>query len=268
MSGTTPASHRNGHQLTNRPLKGKVVVVTGASGGIGRTLAIRAAVHGAEAVIAADIRETPREGGDRTRDTIRHLGVTARFVATDVSQASHVDRLMSIAGLHGGVDVLVCDADAPHSYHGPDVSEYGSDQLSTAHVTGVLHTVQAAARQMGKLGKTGSIVLVSGVVGADSRVTHYTVKGAVTSMTKALADAHGPRGIRVNAVAPDAIDITLLRSRPDTVATAERLARRAPLGRLGAPSEVADAVAYLGSDLSSYVTGTVLVVDGGLSATV
>lgn len=139
------------------------------------------------------------------------------------------------------------------------------------NVDGVLFGAQAAARRMEELGKTGSIVLMGsmgGLVGAGITVAYSTSKGAVTLMAKALADALGPLGIRVNAVAPGIIDTALLRQTPDIGAAAEGFRQRTPLRRLGAPSEVGDAVAYLGSDLSSYVTGTVLVVDGGLTAVI
>lgn len=233
-------------------LKGKVVV-TGASNGIGRTIEIRAAVHGAEAVVAAGIRESPREGGDPTSKTIQHLGVTTRFAATGIPQPSHIDRLVGIAEPLGGVDVMVCDAEVLRSHDDADIGEYDSHRLMAADVAG---------RPPHRSGRSPA----NGVIGADARISQCTAEGAVTSMARAPADAFGPSGIRVNAVSPSTIDRTLLRSRHGTTASAERLARRTPLRRLGAPSEVADAVACLGSDLSSHVTDTVLIVAGGLAA--
>ncbi|MFJ9036680.1 SDR family NAD(P)-dependent oxidoreductase [Streptomyces sp. NPDC102406] len=252
-------------------LEGKVVVVTGAASGIGRTIAIRAAAHGAKAVIAADIRQTPREGGDPTTAAIEKLGVPARFVVTDVTRRTEVDRLVEAAEEFGGVDVMVCNAGITLNEDGADVSEDDFHRLMSVNVDGVLFGAQAAARQMKKLGKPGSIVLMGsmgGIVGAGITVAYSTSKGGVTLMAKALADALGPDGIRVNAVAPGPIDTSLLRETPDIGAAAEGFRQRTPLRRLGAPSEVGDAVAYLGSDLSSYVTGTALVVDGGLTAVI
>jgi len=252
-------------------LKGKVVVVTGAASGIGRTIAIRAAEHGAKAVIAADIRETPREGGDLTAAVIAALGVPARFIATDVSEQAQVEQLIQAAEEFDGVDVMVCNAGITLRHDGADVGEDDFHRLMSVNVDGVLFGAQAAARQMRTLGKNGSIVLMGsmgGIVGAGITVAYSTSKGAVTLMAKALADALGPDGIRVNAVAPGTIDTALLRETPDIGAAAEGFRQRTPLRRLGTPAEVGDAVAYLGSNLSSYVTGTVLVVDGGLTAVI
>jgi NAD(P)-dependent dehydrogenase (short-subunit alcohol dehydrogenase family) len=259
------------HDGTSNLLAGKVVVVTGAASGIGRTIAIRAAAHGAKAVIAADIRETPREGGEPATAAIGQLGVPARFVTTDVSRREDVDRLVAAAEEFGGVDVMVCNAGITLRQDGAHVAEDDFHRLMAVNVDGVLFGAQAAARQMERLGKAGSIVLMGsmgGIVGAGITVAYSTSKGAVTLMAKSLADALGPGGIRVNAVAPGTIDTALLRDTPDIGAAAEGFRQRTPLRRLGAPSEVGDAVAYLGSDLSSYVTGTVLVVDGGLTAVI
>lgn len=99
-------------------------------------------------------------------------------------------------------------------------------------------------------------------------VAYSTSKGGVVLMAKSLADALGPDGIRVNAVCPGTIDTELLRTSPGIAEAAEGFRRRTPLRRLGQPSEIADAVAWLGSGLSSYVTGTALLVDGGLLAVI
>jgi NAD(P)-dependent dehydrogenase (short-subunit alcohol dehydrogenase family) len=202
-------------------LKGKVVVVTGAASGIGRTIAIRAAEHGAKAVIAADIRETPREGGDLTTAVIAALGVPARFIATDVSEQAQVEQLIKAAEEFDGVDVMVCNAGITLRHDGADVGKDDFHRLMSVNVDGVLFGAQAAACQMRRLGKNGSIVLMGGIVGAGITVAYSTSKGAVTLMTKALADALGPDGIRVNAVAPGTIDTALLRETPDIGAAAE-----------------------------------------------
>ncbi|MCX4910848.1 SDR family NAD(P)-dependent oxidoreductase [Streptomyces sp. NBC_00878] len=252
-------------------LEGKVVVVTGASSGIGRAVAIGAAQHGARAVIAADLGETPREGGSPVTSEIEALGVQARFVSTDVTDRAQVDALVDAAGEFGGVDVMVCNAGITLRADGADVAEDDFHRLMAVNLDGVLFGAQAASRQMKRYGKPGSIVLMGsmgGIVGAGITVAYSTSKGGVTLMAKALADALGPDGIRVNTVAPGTIDTFLLRHTPDIGAAAEGFSRRTPLRRLGRPSEIADAVAYLGSDLSSYVTGTALVVDGGLTSVI
>ncbi|MCU7370708.1 SDR family oxidoreductase [Paucibacter sp. O1-1] len=248
-------------------LQGKVVVVTGAASGIGRAIAINAAKHGAKAVIVSDISETPREGGTPTTHEIEALGVLARFHKTDVSQREEVDALVDAAAEFGGVDVMVANAGITLRADGVDVSEGDFHRLMSVNLDGTLFSAQAAARQMKALGKAGSIVLMAsmgGLAGAGMTVAYSTSKGGVVLMAKAMADALGPDGIRVNAVAPGTIDTHLLRTSPGIAEAAEGFRQRTPLRRLGQPSEIGDAVAWLGSDMSSYVTGIALLVDGGL----
>ncbi|MBB5712480.1 SDR family oxidoreductase [Sphingomonas xinjiangensis] len=248
-------------------LSGKTVIVTGAASGIGRAIALGVAGHGAGAVIVSDIQAEPREGGRPTAELIRDLGVQSRFVRADVSKRADNDGLVGAAQEFGGVDVMVLNAGISLRADGFDVAEDDYRRLMSINLDGPLFGAQAAARQMKALGKAGSIVLMGsmgGLAGAGITVAYSTSKGGVTLMAKALADALGPDGIRVNAVAPGTIDTELLRSTPPIAAAAEGFRQRTPLRRLGQPSEVGDAVAFLGSDLSSYITGIALQVDGGL----
>ncbi|EEF60074.1 SDR family oxidoreductase [Pedosphaera parvula] len=248
-------------------LKGKVMIVTGASSGIGRAIAIAAARHGAKAVIVSDIAEAPREGGEPTTREIQSLGVPTRFFRTNVSQRSEVDALVESAAEFGGVDVMVCNAGITLRSDGADVAEEDYRRLMAVNLDGVLFGAQAAARQMKARAKSGSIVLMGsmgGISGAGMTVAYSTSKGGVVLMAKALADALGPDGIRVNSVCPGTIDTHLLRTTPGIAEAAEEFRKRTPLRRLGKPSEIGDAVVWLGSDLSSYVTGIALFVDGGL----
>ena len=252
-------------------LQNKVVVVTGASSGIGRAIAINAAKHGARAVVVSDISPDPREGGSPTTDEIKLLGVATTFVKADVSKKDEVDALVEAAAEFGGVDVMVANAGISLKADGPDVSADDFRKLLAVNLDGTLFSAQAAARQMKANGKKGSIVLMAsmgGLSGAGITVAYSTSKGGVVLMAKSLADALGPDGIRVNAVAPGTIDTHLLRTAPGIAEAAEGFRQRTPLRRLGQPSEIGDAVAFLGSDLSSYVTGTALLVDGGLLAVI
>lgn len=252
-------------------LEGKTVVVTGAASGIGRAIAIAAGRHGAKAVIVSDIVEIPREGGTPTTDEVEALGVPARFVKADVSRKVDNDSLVAASEAFGGVDVMVLNAGISLRTDGAEVSEEDYRRLMSINLDGALFGAQAAARQMKARGRAGSIILMAsmgGLVGAGITVAYSTSKGGVVLMAKALADALGPDGIRVNAVAPGTIDTELLRSTPDIAAASEGFRQRTPLRRLGQPSEIGDAVAFLGSDLSSYVTGVALQVDGGLLAVI
>ena len=248
-------------------LKGKVVVVTGASSGIGRAIALKAAEHGAKAVIVSDVVEIPREGGEPTVAEIEKLGVSGLFVKTDVSQPLENEALVEAAEVYGGVDVMVANAGITLKADGADVAESDYRRLMSVNLDGVLFGAQASARQMKARGKGGSIVLMAsmgGIRGAGFTVAYSTSKGGVVLMAKALADALGPDGIRVNAIAPGAIDTALLRTSPGIAEASEGFRKRTPLRRLGKPSEIGDAVAFLGSDMSSFITGTALFVDGGL----
>jgi NAD(P)-dependent dehydrogenase (short-subunit alcohol dehydrogenase family) len=248
-------------------LNNKVVIVTGAASGIGRAIAISAAQHGARAVIVSDITEEPREGGTRTTAEIAELGVIARFVKADVSKRAEVDALVDAAAEFGGVDVMVANAGITLRADGADVDEEQYRRLMAINLDGTLFSAQSAARQMQANKKQGSIVLMAsmgGIAGAGMTVAYSTSKGGVVLMAKALADALGPDGIRVNAVAPGTIDTHLLRTSPGIAEAAEGFRQRTPLRRLGKPSEIGDAVVWLGSDMSSYVTGIALLVDGGL----
>lgn len=252
-------------------LQYKVVVVTGAASGIGRAIAINAARHGAKAVIVSDISPEPREGGMPTTHEIEALGVATRFVKADVSKKEDVDALLDVAAEFGGVDVMVANAGITLRADGPDVSAEDFHKLLSVNLDGTLFSAQAAARQMKANRKRGSIVLMAsmgGLSGAGITVAYSTSKGGVVLMAKSLADALGPDGIRVNAVAPGTIDTHLLRTAPGIAEAAEGFRQRTPLRRLGQPSEIGDAVAFLGSDLSSYITGTALLVDGGLLAVI
>lgn len=248
-------------------LTGKVVLVTGGSSGIGRAVAIGAARHGAKAVVISDIDENPREGGSLTTYEVEGLRCLARFVKTDVTQRNDVDAFVASADDLGGVDVMVCNAGITLTADGADVTEADYRRLMAVNLDGVLFSAQAAATSMRSNGKAGSIVLMAsmgGVAGAAITVAYSTSKGGVIQLGRSLADALGPDGIRVNSVCPGTIDTHLLRTTPDIRNAAEGFRQRTPLRRLGQPSEVADAVAWLGSDLSSYVTGIALLVDGGL----
>lgn len=179
----------------------------------------------------------------------------------DVSRKVDNDAPVAAAEEFGGVDVMVANAGITLKTDGAEVPEDDYRRLMSVNLDGPLFGAQAAARQMKALNKQGSIVLMAsmgGISGAGITVAYSTSKGGVVLMAKSLADALGPDGIRVNAVAPGTIDTELLRTSPGIAQASEGFRQRTPLRRLGKPAEVGDAVAFLGSDLSSYVSGTAL----------
>jgi L-rhamnose 1-dehydrogenase len=253
-------------------LEGKIVIVTGGASGIGRGIAVTAARHGAKLVVIGDLQDTPREGGESTVDAVRRAGAEARFCTTDVTRVEDCNRLVAEVLGDGGVDVMACNAGILLDNDGADVSIDDYRRLMSVNVDGVLFSAQAAAAQMQATGKRGSIILTSsigGIRGYARAVSYSASKGAVRLLTASLADALGPQGIRVNAVCPGFIATQMLASGPAGNGEGNEASMpNAPLRRLGEPAEIGEAVCWLGSDLSSYVTGVALPVDGGLSSVI
>lgn len=251
-------------------LEGKIIVVTGAASGIGRAIAVSAARHGARGVVVGDLSPEPKEGGDTTVDLVKAAGAESRFVEVDVRERAQIDALIAAAEEMGGVDAVVCNAGIARPGDGPDVSMEDFDLLYAVNMKGLLATAQAGATAMNKRGRGGSIVLISsmaGVKGTAINLAYGATKAGVNLLAAALADAHGPAAIRVNAIAPGLIDTSLAEtSSPKVKAAMDGFVSRMPLRRLGRPEEIGDVVAWLASDLSTYVTGVALAVDGGQTA--
>lgn len=254
--------------MTNM-LEGKVVVVTGGASGIGRGIALAAVNHGARGVVIGDLDENPREGGEPTHRLIEASGGTALFLRTDVTSRDDLDALVAAADRWGGVDLMVCNAGIALAEDGPEIAPDLFRKLISVNQEGALLSAQAAIASMVHRGLGGSVVMISsmgGLRGASFTTGYSATKGAVNMMTAALADAYGPQNIRVNAVCPGLIQTALVDSSPAVAEAMEPMRQRMPLRRLGQPTEVGDAVAWLGSPYSSFVTGITLPVDGGQTA--
>jgi NAD(P)-dependent dehydrogenase (short-subunit alcohol dehydrogenase family) len=250
--------------VTEPLLQGRVAVVTGGSSGMGRSIALRIAEHGARAVVLASRGNTPREGGRPTEELVRERGAECVFVETDVAERAQVQRAVEAAEEFGGLDLMVNNAGILQGKDFLEVTEADLAHTMDVNFGGTFFGAQAAAASMIAGGRSGTIVNVSsiGAVRGHAMATMYSAsKGAVDAFTRSLADALGPHGIRVNGIHPGHIETEMLR-----VDLRGGSPLRIPLGRRGLPEEVADAVVYLASGLSSYVHGTTLVLDGGYSA--
>lgn len=251
-----------------------VAVVTGGASGIGREISLTLAEHGAD-VVVADLRATPREGGDPTHERIEaELDRRAGYVECDVTDVADLETAVEAAAAFGGVSVMVNNAGISRSEDFLEVTEEGYRELMGINAKGTFFGAQAAAREMVEADREGAIVNVASISGVTGRGTgvHYCAsKGAVRIMTYAMAAALGEHGIRANAVCPGVVETPMTRRdlgmfEGDATA-AETYRQVSPLGRVGRPGDIADAVLYLASPLSGFVTGESLIVDGGATNT-
>lgn len=241
-------------------LDGRTALVLGANGGIGRAIAHALGSDGARLVLAA------RNGAglEELRSELESAGVPARAIPTDVADAESVRTLVEQASADG-MDIAVNNAGTTHPP--APLGELTMDDADQVLQVTLRGTFVAMHHQLAILPDGGSIVNVvstAGIAGAPGMAAYVAAKHGVVGLTRTAALDYADRGIRVNAVAPGSIDSGGISAQPDEMR--ERIGSFAPLGRLGTPGEVAAAVSWLVSPASSYVTGTILAVDGGKGA--
>jgi len=245
-------------------LDDKVAIVTGGSSGIGRACALAFVREGAKVVIA----DVDVEGGEETVHIIREAGGESIFVKTDVTKATEVEAMVNKAvETYGRLDCGFNNAGVGPVYClTADYKEEDWDRIISINLKGVWLCMKYEIRQMLKQGK-GAITNTAsavGLVGIENRPAYVASKHGVVGLTKVAALDYATAGIRINAVCPGYIRTPMLEHVWESDPEAEKVATaRHPIGRVGAPGEVAEAVVWLSSDAASFVTGHSLAVDGG-----
>ncbi len=242
-------------------LTGRVAIVTGASRGIGRTIALALARQGAimapTDVLTDQVRGVAAE--------IAEAGGKAEAFSMDVSDASTVDAVVNaVIERFGRVDILVNNAGIARDQLMLRMKREDWDKVLAVNLTGAFTCAQAVLRPMMKQ-RSGRIISISSVVGQmgnAGQANYAASKAGLIGFSKALARELAPRGVTVNVVAPGLIDTDMTRALSEDVRA--EWASKVPLGRLGTPEDVAAAIGFLASDEASYITGQVLAVNGGM----
>ena len=246
-------------------LTGKVAVITGSSRGIGRSSAELLAKLGAKVVISSRKAEACEE----VAAGIRKAGGDAHVIACNISRREEVEALIKGAtGHYGQIDILVCNA-AINPYYGPllDIKDEAFDKIMASNVKSNLWLCSIAIPAMAERAK-GSVVIISSIGGlrGSTVIGAYGIsKAADFALCRSLAGEWGPKGVRVNCVAPGLVKTDFARALWEDEERLKRRCATTPLRRIGEPDEIAGAVAYLGSDASSFMTGQTIVVDGGVT---
>lgn len=244
----------------------RISIVTGAGIGIGQATAKALAARG-DYVVVTDILE---DKGTETAQAILAAGGSAEFKLYDVRSTEATNALVAdIENRHGGIDVIVANAGIAHRTPLSDLTDEKWDLTFDIDLKGIFRLVRAAAPGM-RARKSGSIVALSSIMGIaygwDEHVHYSAAKSGVIGLVRGLAVELARDGVRVNGIAPGYIRTAQLLSEENSLgpAGAEKAAEFIPMGRLGTPEDIADVIAFLASNGARYMTGQVLVVDGGL----
>jgi glucose 1-dehydrogenase len=259
-------------------LTGKVALVTGSSGGIGQSIAIRLAKEGAKVVV--NYRSNP-EGAEQTLKAIKAIDGDCMMaegfcdddrgyaIGADLGMVDDVRRLIAESIEHfGTIDILVNNAGIEKHADFWDVTEQDFDAVMNINFKGVFFTTQSFVKHQIEQGKQNGRVINISSVHEDLPFPHFTSycasKGALKMMMRNLSVELGALGITINNVAPGAIETPINKQLLNNPAQLEPLLKNIPLGRLGQPDDIAAVVAFLASDDARYITGSTVVVDGGL----
>lgn len=241
--------------------RGKTALVTGSGSGIGRAIAVLLAQKGADIVV----NDVSLAQAESTSKEVRGLDRKALICLANVADKKAVDEMFSqVKSNFGKIDILVNNAGITRDNVLSKMSDDEWDQVIDINVKGVFNCCRCASEMMTEAssGKIVNIASVAGQVGNIGQVNYSASKGAVISMTKTMAKELAPYRINVNAVSPGFIKTPMTDAVPEKIKA--YLVKQIPLGRVGTPQDIANAVAFLSSDLSDYITGQVLNCNGGL----
>ena len=245
-------------------LKGKVAIITGSSNGIGREIARIFSKNGAKVVINYPF-ERSKEEAAKIVEEIKQAGGEAIAVMADVSKFDEAQKLIkTTVDTFGTLDILVNNAGITRDMLLVRMTEEEFDSVININLKGVFNCMKHGARVMMKKG--GSIINMSSVVGLHGNAgqcNYSASKAGVIGMTKSAAREFASKNLRINAIAPGFIVSNMTDKLPDTIK--ENTLKGIPLGRFGNVEEVANVALFLASDLSSYITGEVIKVDGGMA---
>ena len=242
-------------------LEGKVALVTGAAQGIGKAVALLLARNGAD-IVVSDIN---LEKAEETAKEVQALGRKALATKVDVATLGDVEKMVeAILVQFGKVDILVNNAGIARDKLILRMTEEDWDAVLNINLKGTFNCTKAVVRHMSKQrsGKIVNIASVVGEMGNAGQGNYAASKAGVIGFTKTIAREFAQRGINVNAIAPGYIETPMTDALPDKAK--EELKRLIPMDRLGKPEDVAEAVLFLVSEASSYITGHVLNVNGGI----
>ena len=243
-------------------LTGKLALVTGAGRGIGRATALRLGAAGATVVVNYNSSE---EAAQEVVGAIEAAGGTARAVKANVSNNDEVEPMIEALGKEfGAVHILVNNAGITRDNLMMRMSLDEWDSVINTNLRSAYYCSRAVLRAMlrNRWGRIISLSSVSGLTGNAGQANYAAAKAGLLGLTRSLAREVGSRGITVNAVAPGFIETDMTAALPPEIKDA--MVKQTPLGRYGQPDDIANAILFLASDMSSYITGQVLTVDGGL----
>lgn len=241
----------------------KVAVVTGATGGLGRSIVEVLARNGARVVVNYARNEA---GAQELVKAVEAAGGEAFAVRADISDPDQAEALIGAAlERFGRVDILVNNAGIKRDTLLMRMKVEDWDAVMSTNLKGAFNCTRAVTRPMlkARAGRIINIASVAGLIGNPGQANYSAAKAGLIGFTKAVARELGSRGITVNTVAPGPIEAGMLEDLPGEVK--ESFLKQIPLGRLGKPEDVAGAVVFLASDLANYITGQTLAVDGGLT---